>query len=634
MQILFAFLLFAAFAVAQALIGGAKMLYSIPAYALVALAALLALIPALRKPSKPRVGCVAATLCFIGYILWRGWNSPVEYLARTDLMIALGALAVYLLTAYFFVEAKARLLLCGLLFAPAFAHVLSGLVQFKEGTNFMLIPWFIRYQYESRASGFYICPNHLAGFLELLGVMGLSIAIWSRWRAWARLLAFYAALACYAGVAITGSRGGYLSCAFSLGVFAVLTLMAIRAISPERFLRLLPVVVVGVGLLIGGALYLMLKSDFLKYRVEQFSAIGDSNDVRMLLWRAAIQQFQLNPVTGTGAGTYLYYGRQFRSDKIQHDPIYVHNDYLHLLAEYGVIAAVLLVPFVIMHLAGGVAGTGAIVRKRMIRDGLPGSNSLALVIGATSGISAYLVHSVVDFNLHIPANALFMGFLFGILANPGGAGAADGKLSRRITKGSGWLVPATGLALAWFALPKWVGEYYAERARVCSRDAMWPEAVEHATIGLGVDPDNPDLYWYQGESLRTIGFWSGMDYPFDAGTYTKRAVAAFEKGLSIFPQDVRMLYRMGCALDHIYRFPEAETYYKRALAADPNFSASHAFFGLHLHQQSRYDEAEQHYRKALSLDGNNQIAKAGLEDVLATLKKRQEKPGRYPIGFE
>jgi hypothetical protein len=433
------------------------------------------------------------------------------------------------------------------------------------------------------------------------------------------MLAFYAVIVCYAGVAITGSRGGYLSSAFSLGVFAILTLTAIRTLSKERFWRMIPLVLAGVGALVAGALFLMFKSDFLKFRVEM---ISDSSDVRWLLWVAAVQQFFLNPVWGTGAGTYLIFGRQFRADQVQNDPIFVHNDYLHLLAEYGVVGALLLVPFLVLHFSSGARAVVGVVRKRMVPEGLSSSNSLALVIGATSAASAYLAHSVVDFNLHIPANALFVAFLFGVMANPGV------WVVRVTTRGSAaaralrWSVPLCGLALAAFAMPKLAGEYYAERARVFARDAMWPEAVHHATVGVGLDPKNPDLYFYLAETLRTQGF------------YTARAAEWFRRGLEVFPQDIRLLYRMGCALDTMMRYGEAEKYYLRALEADPNFSNSHAFYAVHLHQQRRLEEAEKHYRKALRLESGNHVARQGLAELLEIKKKREEKPGRYSGAVE
>ena len=72
------------------------------------------------------------------------------------------------------------------------------------------------------------------------------------------------------------------------------------------------------------------------------------------MWRAALQQWNLAPLVGTGSGTYLYYGRQFRSEQMQIDPVRAHNDYLDLLAEYGAVAAFLLLPFVFVHLRHGI----------------------------------------------------------------------------------------------------------------------------------------------------------------------------------------------------------------------------------------------------------------------------------------
>ena len=93
----------------------------------------------------------------------------------------------------------------------------------------MLIPFLQRADYGHRASGFYVCPNHLAGVLEVLGIIGLSITCWSRWPVWSKLLIGYLVCVCYAGVALTGSRGGYLSVAASLIVFAILSLTALSA---------------------------------------------------------------------------------------------------------------------------------------------------------------------------------------------------------------------------------------------------------------------------------------------------------------------------------------------------------------------------------------------------------------------
>src|SRR5439155_3983432 len=103
--------------------------------------------------------------------------------------------------------------------------------------NFMLIPFLQRVDYGQRASGLYVCPNHLAGLLEVLAVFALTIVCWSRWPIWAKLLTAYAVGVNYLGVALTGSRGGYLSTVASLLVFMALSLVLLRKAPSRVFWR-------------------------------------------------------------------------------------------------------------------------------------------------------------------------------------------------------------------------------------------------------------------------------------------------------------------------------------------------------------------------------------------------------------
>ena len=80
--------------------------------------------------------------------------------------------------------------------------------------------------------------DHLAGLLEIVGIFGLSISLWSRWPAWAKLMTGYATLVCYIGVILSGSRGGYLATVFSLVVFAILSLRIMRAAGSALSIRL------------------------------------------------------------------------------------------------------------------------------------------------------------------------------------------------------------------------------------------------------------------------------------------------------------------------------------------------------------------------------------------------------------
>ncbi len=236
-EILAAVIVALALAGIQVLIGGTRLVYSLPVYALLGGAALLAVFSLRRSKPAPERICLWASAIFFGYILARAWFSPVPYLARTDIFSVLAGLVIYLSVAFIITSAPWRMAILLFLLVVALVQVGIGAVQFRSGDNFMLIPFLQRFDYGRRASGFYACPNHFAGLLEVIGVFCLSFACWSRWRLWAKLLVGYAGGICFVGLALTGSRGGYLSAAASLLVLAVLTLLALRRAGAAVFWR-------------------------------------------------------------------------------------------------------------------------------------------------------------------------------------------------------------------------------------------------------------------------------------------------------------------------------------------------------------------------------------------------------------
>jgi len=337
------------------------------------------------------------------------------------------------------------------------------------------------------------------------------------------------------------------------------------------------------------------------------------------MWKAALVQHQIQPWTGTGSGTYIYYGRQFRSPKVQNDPIHVHNDYLELLAEYGIIGAIVCSSFVLFHLFAGLAGVRRIVddHLRPIRETT--GNHLALVIGAWSGIAALLLHSIVDFNLHIPANTLIVGILFGILASPAGrpspavVGAPSTPTPVPAHGWLRWVVPAISAGLLALALWRLPGEVLAERARVALRDDHYAEALALAEQGLTWEKQNPNLYSYVGEAKHYLT----LQAPDEASgrILHYESAAAYRKALQLFPRDTGLLLKLGQSLDLLGRFSDATDIYARAFQGDPNFGNVYAYYGRHLQMQRRVKSAARYYRTALQLSAEWPIAREGMESI-------------------
>jgi O-antigen ligase len=598
------FLLSAALVLIQCLLGGTRMLYSFPSYAIIGAAAALSVFTVRRPLPKPAVLPLAASLLLAAYVVVRAYYSPIPHLALVDLTMAIACLAVYLIAALVLTDPRQRLLMVGVCFAIAVVEIGVGIVQFTQHDEFMLFG-FLRPESSGRAGGMFISGNHFAGYLEAMAVIALALTLWSRLPLVAKLVTGYLVPACYLGVVISGSRGGYITSAASLFVFVGLHLWILRRIrrnqsgaSPIAAIALVAAVVLGLGL----AGTLMLKSKMIQDRLNR----NVLKDIRVYNWMAAYDQFKLSPWVGTGAGTHLIYGRLFRRPQLQSDPVHAHSDYLEMLAEYGVIGEVLALFFLVAHVRNGLRGASEIAHRRLSGAiDRPRSDTLALCLGALTAVAGLMAHSVVDFNMHIPGNALLFAFLFGMLANPG----AD-----RPEAPASWVAPAPllrllllplGIGLAAIVIPRIQGERLSEAARVALRDRNYPGCVEKANQAIAAQPGNYSNYFYLGEAHRAIALTVGM--PALRPLLLNRALDAYDRGLKIFPQDENLLVRRAQVLDGLRRFSDAEAGYQEALRWDPNLGVLYGYYGNHLKLMGLQEKADQAHEKGKALGGQNVV---------------------------
>jgi len=101
------------------------------------------------------------------------------------------------------------------------------------------------------------------------------------------------------------------------------------------------------------------------------------------------------PVLGWGLGTFPTVYPQFRSFYTSLFINQAHDDYLQVLVETGVVGLVFVLWFVARLYRAGLAQLGRWWQDR----------TQAVKLAALVGCTGLLIHSVGDFNLHIPANA-------------------------------------------------------------------------------------------------------------------------------------------------------------------------------------------------------------------------------------
>lgn len=267
MNYVYGLFVFAALALIDCLTGGTRLIFALPPYTILAAGGVLTLVSAFRSRPAPNAPCLLSTFLLCAYLLTRCRFSPIPYLSRPDFFMIIGSLLVYLLVAFYANNPQERLLLVAGILLIAVPELYAGLMQFFKGRDFMLFG-FRRFPFGTRASGMFISPNHFAGFLEAAGVLGVAVAAWSRWPLWAKGLIGYLSVGCYVGVAISGSRGGYLSVTFSILVFAALSLGVIGRYDRRLLGRATLFVLVAVALFLGGALFFMLESSLMTERLN------------------------------------------------------------------------------------------------------------------------------------------------------------------------------------------------------------------------------------------------------------------------------------------------------------------------------------------------------------------------------
>lgn len=506
----------------------------------------------------------------------------VEYLARQEVLLVLiyGCL-FFAIVNNLSRQESTQIIAITLLCLGAIISVYA-LYQFLAKSTFVL--WTPQYPgYRGRGSGTYICPNHMAGLLEMILPLGLAYTLTGRFSATTKVFLGYASLMVFAGIAVSVSRGAWLATGFGLLFF-------FGWILRQHGQRLAALVLV--LLLVGGSVFFAKKLAVLQRRIGVSSAETKVDAVRLELWKPAWQMWQEHRWWGVGPAQFDQRFRVYRPDDIQMRPLYAHNDYLNTLADWGAVGMG-LIGLTVVLLGVGVAQSWKYV-QRSNDISTKRSNRSAFVLGAAAGLLAMLAHSVVDFNMHIPANAVVAVTLMALIT--GHMRFATERFWFKI----GWVgKPMVTLvclgAAACLAQETWKrGSEYAwlNRAR---RSASLEGKLAALKAAHAVDPQNFETVYEIGETLR-LASWEGV------GKYRDQAAEAitwFDRGTKLNPFDPYNFARWGMCLHWLDRPDQAGSYFQRALDLDPRNYYIQGLAGWHYFQMGDLDQAEAWFKKAI-----------------------------------
>lgn len=292
--------------------------------------------------------------------------------------------------------------------AGASFQALYGAAEYLSGRQH-IFGWAKKF-YLDEATGTFINRNHFAGYLAMALPLALALALPARvdsggglgWRkrllAWAgasragAVLAVFAVASIWLGIALSYSRTGLAAAVLAAACFLLTSHLTRHKLVLAFLLLAIPIAAL----------------TFLEIRApgERFTALAADSGAasgRAVVWRTTAQLVARQPLLGYGLGTFETAYEPQRSARAPGRYDHAHNDWLELLCDGGVLALG----------AGIVLALVSIRWLRATMREIP-SVGLGLRAAAGAGVLAISFHSLADFCLRIPANAVLLAVLLGL----------------------------------------------------------------------------------------------------------------------------------------------------------------------------------------------------------------------------
>jgi O-antigen ligase len=244
--------------------------------------------------------------------------------------------------------------------------------------------------------GPYVDNSHYAGLMEMLTPLPLAMALTDDAGRHRQLLWMVTGILMAATIFVCGSRGGMIA-------FAV-QMVFLAGLFVSRRNRRTAWTVFATCLGIGAFVFWVDNGRVLR----QLDSLRDpltNADVtsRLEVARDLPRMVRPRPIAGWGLGLFPIIYPQYRSFSTDLVVNQAHNDYLQALVETGFLGFACVVWFIVNLYRSGIRNFRAHSKVTSVR-----------ALGPLVGCTGILVHSLSDFNFHIPANAALFFVLSGI----------------------------------------------------------------------------------------------------------------------------------------------------------------------------------------------------------------------------
>ncbi|MBU4342660.1 MAG: O-antigen ligase family protein [Candidatus Omnitrophica bacterium] len=426
-------------------------------------------------------------------------------------------------------------------------------------------------------SATFVNHNHFAGFIGLIIPLSIGMIL-SEKDTGKKALYIYSFLILSAAALLSMSRGGWFSLAISM-FFMLGIILRKGRIRFVTFILILSAIAVGIFIFNAADLPVLLE------RVSSYRELDFSG--RLSIWEGTVGIIKDNWVSGTGPGTFIHNFPRYRPAGLNRLINYAHNDYLEVFSDMGIFGLGLMIFIIVSIIKKGL--TTYSVTKDPFKKWI----SLSLA----TGILGMAIHSIGDFNLRIPSNAIlftvFSALLFNIYSKMKKECPLLVLRPRPVTnifiKSCAAILMFTLIALIYSSL-------MAEAYSTISEKELSRNDLEKAQ-DMAVKAMKFNLFNYQ-YPYRLAGIYSRMGY------FT-RSERFYEEAIQLNPIDSWSWIGLGNACHELYKHSLGDgninlagNAYEKALELDPLNSYYLKTYGKFMIETDRPSLAVEAYKKA------------------------------------
>jgi len=377
---------------------------------------------------------------------------------------------------------------------------------------------------------------------------------------------------------------------------------------------------------------------------------------RIAIWKFTGMMIKDHPLLGSGIGTFKYNSLSYQAkffDQGENRHLYpygiadkVHNEYLQLGAELGIIGLGIFFWFIITYFNYGIK----LLKK------LKDEYKQGIVIGLIGGVAAVLIDAIFGFPLHLPATLvsfwLFVGLIVSLSHSENYTGREKKTVRVRGTQPKGGsdrpdrtggniykfkpflylVIILLSLFLCVIVARPFVAQVYEFYGVEYAKKADYNTAIKNFHEALKWNPYFGMVYYNLGQIIYRKGIYTPaiesfektekyMDHPdlpgrlaylyFKKGQLNK-GIAKLKQAISYQKNEKSMvpLYTdLGNNYMRVRRYKSAEMAFKNALKINPKYvNAHYGLAGAYL-LQNKLDEAQEELQKVIELAPDSQMAK-------------------------